>query len=370
MIGAARVDRAGYAVDGVAMLETDTRYTTYSAAERASLLDEWRRRVAAAPGVDAAILARGLPMQTVGVRLVPDRGQGEASPIVATAVWAGPGFFDTLRIPVLYGRGFNARDGAGAPRVAVVSETMARAFFGTADPVGRRVRFERGVTEWIEIVGVVRDTGTADLQGDLVDPTRMLFYRPYAQWNVAPTVLLARTSGSESNLLSAMQRELRTIDPALPVIAVSTMRQYLEQSLTAASTTATALLVLGAIGLALAAIGLYAVVAFGVTRRTREIGIRVALGARSRQVVAVVTRQTASLIGAGTAVGLLLTVVAILAIRAAAAPAPGIALYRPSPQPLAFAAIAAVMVLAGVAAAFVPALRASAIDPLSALRRD
>jgi putative ABC transport system permease protein len=148
------------------------------------------------------------------------------------------------------------------------------------------------------------------------------------------------------------------------------MAQYLQESLVFPKAVATFLGALGALGLSLAGIGLYAVVACAVSRRSREIGIRMAFGARRQQVVWTVVREVAIVVGAGTGVGLTLTVLAILALRAVTVPTPGISLYRPTVDPLALLSIAAFMAMMGVAAAYAPARRAAALDPLTALRHD
>jgi hypothetical protein len=301
-------------------------------------------------------------------------GTPAESVLAAGSLWAGPGFFDLLRIPLLYGRAIDDRDRAETPKVAVISETMARRYFGAVNAVGRRFRLDRVAdqpsTEWYEVIGVARDTGTADLQRDLVDPTAHLFYRAFAQANLPPTAIVARTSRDAIDLVGSMQRELRAADASLPVVAAKTMAQYLEESLAAPKAVATMLGGLGALGLGLAAIGLYAVVAFRVSRRSREIGIRMALGARGPQVVWTVTREVASLVAAGTAIGLGLSVLSIVAFRSLSAPAPGVTLYRPHTDPLALAAIALFMALVGITAASLPTWRATRIDPLKALRRD
>ena len=361
------------------MLETDARYAGYSATAAGNVYEEIRRRVGAIPGVQSAVLTRGLPMQTAGVPVVVEGATATAGPDVASrvagAIWAGPGYFDMLRIPILFGRALDERDRRDTPRVAVISETMARQYFGAgnaASAVGRRFRLERdtNANAWIEVVGVARDTGTADLQGDLVDPTPQLFYRSFAQWDLPPTTVLARTSLDAAGLVGAMQRELRAVNATLPVISAKTMAQYLEESLVAPKAVATFLGALGALGLCLAGIGLYAVVAFAVSRRSREIGIRMALGARSQQVVWTVAREVAMLVGVGTGAGLALTLLAILALRAVTVSTPGISLYRPTADPLALLSIAAFMAMVGLAAAYVPARRAARMDPLAALRRD
>ena len=248
---------------------------------------------------------------------------------------------------------------------------MARQYFGAADAasaVGRRFRLERdaAASAWIEVVGVARDTGTRSL----VDPTPQVFYRSFAQSDRPPTTVVARTSLDAAGLVGAMQRELRAVNATLPVVSAKTMARHLEESLVAPKAVATFLGGLGALGLCLAGIGLYAVVAFAVSRRSREIGIRMALGARSQQVVWTVARDVAVLVGVGTGAGLTLTLLAILALRAVVVPTPGISLYRPTVDPLALLAIAAFMAMVGLAAAYVPARRAARVDPLVALRRD
>jgi len=170
-----------------------------------------------------------------------------------------------------------------------------------------------------------------------------------------------------------MQRELRAVDSTLPVITATTMAQQLENSQAAPKRVAILLAVLGFLGLVLASSGLYAVVAFAVERRSREIGIRMALGARSRQVVWGIARGVAGLVAVGTGIGLFLSVLAMLALRAVPTGSNvgvgNIAVYRPSIDPIPLLAIAAVTALVGVAAAFVPARRAALMDPLVALRR-
>ena len=375
MLSAAQAPESGhasFAVDGVALLETDARYAGYSATDAMNVYEALRRRVAANPGVQSAILTRGLPMQVTGTSLVIEGATGPA--VFAGAIWTAPGYFDLLRIPILFGRAPDERDRRDTPRVAVISETMARQYFGAdtgASVVGRRFRLEldTDANAWIEVVGVARDTGTAGLVGDLVDPTPQVFYRSFAQWDLPPTTVLARTSFDAAGLVGAMQRELRAVNVALPVISAKTMAQYLEDSLVAPKAMATFLGGLGALGLCLAGIGLYAVVAFAVSRRSREIGIRMALGAQSQQVVWTVAREVALLVGVGTGAGLTVTLVAILALRLVTVP-PGVSLYRPTADPAALLSIAAFMAMVGLAAAYVPARRAARLDPLTALRHD
>ena len=373
VLEATRAHRVGYAVDGVAMLETDLRFAGYSERQARAVYDELQRRVAAIPGVESTALVRGLPMQPNTVRIVVDGAAGQiGSEVEAAQLDAGPGFFETLRIPLLYGRVFDARDRADTPRVAVITETMARKYFGAVDAVGRRFRLPNDPNSWTEVIGVVRDTGTGDFADDVLDPIAPPFYRSHTQ-SGAPTTVIARTSSDAAALVVAMQRELRATDVTLPVMTAKTMAQALEGSQAAPKGVAALLGILGVLGLVLASVGLYAVVAFAVGRRSREIGIRMALGAPSRQVVWSIARGVSGLIGVGTGIGLVLSVLSTLAMRAASAPATGlgnITWYRPSVDPVALLTIAAVTTVVGLAAAFVPARRAARMDPLAALRHE
>jgi ABC-type antimicrobial peptide transport system permease subunit len=309
------------------------------------------------------------------VPIVIDTASGEpGSEVEASLIEAGPGFFETLRIPVLYGRAFDARDRADSPRVAVITEAMARKYFGVVDAVGRRFRLQNDPNSWTEVIGVVRDTGTGFFDDDVVDPIAPVYYRSHTQSGAQPTTVLARTSRDAASLVAAMQRELRAVDISLPVITAMTMAQAREASLAAPTAAATMLAVLGGLGLLLASIGLYAVIAFAVARRSREIGIRMALGARSQQVVSSIARGVAGLVGIGTGIGLVLVVLLMLVLRTSSGSEDigigNMSVYRPTIDPLALLTIAAVTALVSVAAAFVPARRATRMHPLAALRHE
>jgi putative ABC transport system permease protein len=157
-------------------------------------------------------------MQSNTVSIVFDGAVGQkGSDVEAAMLDAGPGFFDTLRIPMLYGRAFDARDGADTPRVALITERMARQYFGAVDAVGRRFRLANDPKSWTEVIGVVRDTGTGDFGDDVLDPIPPPFYTSYTQAGALPTTVIARTSRDAAALVGAMQRELRAVDVTLPV---------------------------------------------------------------------------------------------------------------------------------------------------------
>ena len=341
MMAAGRAQRVGYAVDGVAMLQTDARYVVNTPADQPRLLEQFLTRVTAIPGVQAATLTRDLPMN-VGGRADRDRRSGgprRARHAEPPASGPAPASSRRSRSRSCIGRALDARDREGALLAAVVNEGMARRYFGTVNAIGRRFRIEPGDGQWMTVVGVARDTWTNDL-GDIVDPVPYLFYRPIEQWNVTPTTVVARTTLGEAPLVRAMQVEMRRVNERLPVLTAKTMRQVLEDSLQVAQGMAAFFTGLGLLGLTLAGIGLYAVIAFAVARRSREIGIRMALGAGSQQVVWSVAREVAALVGVGTAVGLALWLVAVLVMRVAPVQTSGVAniqFYQPDVDPLAMA---------------------------------
>jgi macrolide transport system ATP-binding/permease protein len=372
---ATRALRVGYAVDGVAMLETDVRFAGYSAGAALNVYNELLRRIAAVPGVQSAALSHGLPMQPAGTPIVVEGVTSGARPAAASMIWAGPGFFETLRIPLLHGRVFDARDREDTPDVAVITEKMARQYFGGVNAVGRRFR-SGNRPDWTEVIGVVQDTAAASTSADAVlDRESYQFFRSYTQSNLGPTTIIARTSGNAAALVALMQRELRVVDVSLPVMTARTMAQDLALAQAVPETIGRFLGALGGVGLVLASIGLYAVVAFAVARRSREIGIRMALGARSQQVVWSIARGVAALIGVGTGIGLFLSVLLMLTLRASSSGEANIGIgnidvYRPTIDPVALLAIAAVTAVVGVTAAFVPGRRAARMNPLVALRHD
>ena len=372
---AGRALRVGYAVDGVAMLETDLRFAGYSESDAVRVFDDLLRRIRAIAGVQSAALLRGLPMNVNGTGIVVDSGDGQGgSTLDAATIAASPGFFDTLRIPLLHGRVFDVRDRADTPRVAVITERMARQYFGAVNAVGRRFRSPNDPNSWTTVIGVVADTGTGDFEDDILDPVGPIFYTSYIQSGALPTTVLARTSGDAAPLVAAMQRELRAVDITLPVVTAQTMAQQLARSLEIPNGVATLFGALGSLGLVLASIGLYAVVAFAVARRSREIGIRMALGARGQQVVWSIARGVAGLTGFGTGIGLVLLVLVMLVMRAGGSSADigigSLAVYQPRIDPIALLTIAAITAVVGVAAAFVPGRRAARMDPLVALRHE
>jgi hypothetical protein len=290
---------------------------------------------------------------------VADESGGE--PRTAYIQGAGPAFFDTLGIALVKGRSFTTADREGAVNVAVINESMAKQVFGTADPLGRRFRFAEGPDRdaAIEVVGVVRDVAYARVQ-DTPPPT---LYRPYRQLSPGPMTFEVRTAVDPLTLAGAVTEAARQVDPAASVARMKTLeQQILETSALpralALITTACAL-----VGLGLAGIGLYGLVSFDVLRRTREIGIRMALGATRRGVVRLVVRETAGVVLVGAVLGLAAAMPAAIAARKLLY---GVSLANP------LAVVSAVLLLGFAAglAACLPARRACTVDPTTALRAE
>jgi predicted permease len=274
--------------------------------------------------------------------------------------YVSPGFFDTLKIPVLLGRDFTLRDIPGAPKVAIVNEKFAKRYFGDANPIGRRLGMgsNPGTKTDIEIVGVVHDTKYEDMRQEI--PHEL--YLPYRQTDfVTGMNAYVRTQADPSNVFSALRRTVQEVDSSVPVFGMRTLEQQVDQTLVTERMLATLSSAFGLLATLLAAIGLYGVMAYMVARRTREIGIRMALGAQSGSVVWMVMREVMALAVIGIAIGL---AAAWGATRLVETQLFGIKPTDLLTMGLSAAGIATVAAMAG----YFPARRATGIDPMRALR--
>jgi putative ABC transport system permease protein len=328
---------------------------------RAALIGQVLERIRALPGVTAAgaTLNPFIPnffFQTTVV--IEGKPAPDGQPYTVQFRRATPDYFKTMGIPVLRGRDFEDADGTTAPQVAMVSQSFADRFWPGEDPIGRRVtRGGRQLTV-IGIVGDVRDVSVSQLPGPTI-------YITYFQQNVAvtPVSLVVRTSGDPLALANAVRSAVMSVDPAQPIDHITTVDQFLSDSLGPQRFRSALLIVLAVIGVALAAIGVFGVTARSVQERTQELGVRLALGATHAVVVrAMIWQAMRSVIG-GLATG------AVLAIGAS------VVLLRALPdlsRSDAWTAAPAIIILAltGAAAAAIPARRAAALDPVIALRTD
>jgi predicted permease len=316
-----------------------------------------RERIAALPGVESAAWVRALALARTARRGFLPEGYtyapGEDRELNIN--YASAGYFETLRIPLRQGRTFTAADATG-PKVIVVNETLAKKFFG-GDAVGKRMTDSSRTV--LEIVGVVGDTKYLTV----ADAPPPLVYYPVEQSAILRLTLVARTRMAPEQLADTVRRELRQMNGDVAVFPPRTLRAYVEEALGSERLTASLVALCGLLALALAVVGLYGAIAYIVTRRTREIGVRIALGATPENVLLLVVRQGLWIAGAGIAVGMIAAALAAQAVP--------LGLYGVTPlDPRTYAAVMVVLTLTAALAALLPAIRAIRIDPARALTHD
>jgi predicted permease len=322
-------------------------------------------RIRAIPGVDSAALATYVPMagfpSKLPVFLEKSAPAPDAQPpkIMMNAVDAP--YFATLGIPLLRGRAFFESDNVSAPLVAVVNRTMAEMYFPGADPLGRQFSTVGGSGPWIEIVGVA----ASGKYQTLAEDPQPFFYVPLAQSFSSKRVLEIRAATAAASLAPAVREAVKSVAPSVAILDLETMQQTLSGALGSFTFRLAAELAsaLGGIGLVLALVGIYGVVSFAAAQRTREIGIRVALGASSRDVLVLIWRHGIRLVAAGIVAGAL---GAWMLARAMSHLLVGVSPFDPAT----YVSVAASLAAIGLAACWFPARRAMLLDPLSALRHE
>ena len=354
-----RID-PGFDASNVATLSLNTEAWGYDAVKARSFFRRVRRDVSELPAVTAASYIVHLPLTMHGsgdqIRIDGIEPPG-GDPSAGIPVWLSNvdvDYFAALRVPLVAGRDFTERDDSQAPRVAVLNETLARRYWPDGSAVGRTFRLRN---ERVTIVGIARDTK----YGTLSEEPVALAYLPLEQYWSPKQTLLVRTTGDPAAIVPAIHRVIRGIDPGIPRPRMIPLRDANSIVLLPQRVAAIVTGVLGAAGLLLASVGLYGIIAYSVGRRTREIGIRLALGARSTGVVGMIVREGMQLAVIGVLIGLVL----------AAAGAQLIArfLFAVSPLDLAtFGGMAFVFVLVALAASYLPARRAALSDPMAILR--
>jgi predicted permease len=323
-------------------------------------------RVSAIPGVEKVALSGGLPMgggmSVLGYQ--PDNKPelpANEQPLTHV-VDVGPGYFATMGIPVLKGREFAAQDAVLDPRTMLVNEAFARRDFPDQDPIGHRVSFgtdEKGNPQWVEIVGVVGNVRQYRADQEPVP----IVYVPFTSVPSRAQNLMIRTAGDPMGVAGAVRAALQSLDSSLPVSPVRTLDEVVGASLTQRRFNMTLLVVFAGIALVLAIAGIYGTVAYAVAQRTQELGIRVALGATSREILGLVLFGSLKPVFGGLAIGL----VAAFALSRLLA---GLVYGVSTTDPLTFISLPIVLGVVAFLAGLFPALRASRIDPLDALRVD
>jgi predicted permease len=366
----ARVVNPGFAADRVAVVDLDAGLRSgYDEDAGRAFYRRLRDDVAALPGVDAVGLVAELPIvdfqsnhtpNEPGTDLDVPRDGPPPPPVLSN--YADAGYFDALGVPLLAGRTFRPGDhGEGAVRVVVIDRTLAERFFPDQDPVGRTLPFGAD-PDWDDpatVIGVVGAVRNRSLRGEPAAQYWIPFDRNYR----GDMTVVARTSGDPAGLAARIGEAVQRLDPGMPVLRSAPLRRLIGGTLQETRLVSALIAIFGVIALALATVGLYGVMAYGVSQRTRELGIRIAVGATARDVLGLILRQGLWVSGIGLVIGIGLAAGALRLLRGM--------LFDVSPaDPIALALGALVLMTAAVGAALVPAWRATRIEPVSALREE
>jgi putative ABC transport system permease protein len=334
-------------------------------ARRSAFFSELTSRVEALPGVRSAAVINWIPLilqgDTLGISVEgqPDPGPGRRPDMVTRVV--SPKYFSTMGIPLLQGRQFDERqDRADSAPVAVVSETTARRLWPGQDPLGKRVKpgGPDSPSPWMEVVGVVKDVR----QFELTAEPRLQMYLPYVQFqSFVPRQLVIKTDGEPSGLAAAVRRTVWEVDKDQPVSDIRTMEDVFSTSIARQRFSTLLLGVFAAVALVLAAVGIYGVMSYSVAQRAREIGIRIALGAQTGNVLRLMVSQGLKLASAGVLLGL---AGSLLLTKLMSSMLFGVS----ATDPATLVTISLVLVVVALLASYIPARRAARTNPLDALR--
>ncbi|HUA19849.1 MAG TPA: ABC transporter permease [Bryobacteraceae bacterium] len=356
----------GFRIRRLYLTSLDTQPIHYSQDQSQRFFKDLLEKTRRAPGVQSAALISGIPLLGAqGNGIVPEGyvlPRGEQA-LTVFDYFVSDGFFDTTGIAILRGRGFTDADRAGTPLVAVVNEHMANHFWPKQDALGKRFHLHSATGPLVQVVGIARNAKYFWI----AEPPMDFMYLPYTQDKLPAMTLIGESIAPDAAALAPVVRNVvRSIDPSMPVSNARTMEDYYEQRAVKTPNIITQSVAgLGGMGLILAIVGLYGLIAYSVSRRSREIGIRMAIGADRPKVIRMVLRQGFVLGSIGVAAGLILSFFACRAVTTVA----WIASFSHMDYRL-FPAIAAPVLLVTVLAAFLPARRASLIDPMRALREE
>jgi predicted permease len=357
------LDGTGFAKDHLLMTSFDPRLIQYNTAQSQQFYKLLAERMRETPGIQSEALTQNIPLGPDGfdgVAFVPDGFQmaPDRENFNSTMDTVDEGYFVTMGIPILRGRGFLTSDTTDAPRVAVVNERFANHYWPTGDAVGKHIRLDSRAGTSVEIVGIAQ---TIKYQSTMEKPMDFL-YMPLAQHPVARMYLMLRSSGDPLQLVQPVKDVVRSIDPNLPILQTRAYEDlYVNQAVKGPLIAIDLVGAMGGVGLLLAIAGLYGLVAYNVSRRTREIGIRMALGAASSDVLRLVMGKGIMLVGIGTVIGLAMGFALEQLMNSMLFNAGGVDI-------LAYVVVVPSMFLVTMLAAYVPARRASKIAPTQALR--
>ncbi|HKW12295.1 MAG TPA: ABC transporter permease, partial [Gemmatimonadaceae bacterium] len=356
---------SGFDARGVLATQIVLSGPKYDSASQARLFfDHFAERVAALPGVQGAAVTTVPPLAGTGYTsdfVIAGRPAGEYYTEI-THRSVTPDYFRVMRVPLRRGRFFTAADKQGAPSVLIINEQIAQKYFRGQDPIGQRITFDKmpnDSSQWSTIVGVVG----GERQQALSAEPNIEAYIPFAQEVSSGASLLTRTAGDPTAMAPAIRHVLAEMDPDIAISDVRSMETIRDGSLARQRFLMAMLVIFAAVGLLLAVIGVYGVLAQVARRRTREMGIRIALGSPIGKVRWLVVRHGLGLVSFGLAIGVFAALIATRGLS--------VLLYHVAPaDPLTFVAIPVLLALTGVAAAWVPAVQASRADPAVALRAE
>jgi putative ABC transport system permease protein len=355
----------GYKADGVFTARLGFPETYTDTIAQMQFFEQLQQRVVALPGVTSASIAGGLPSGDINFNGGRFAVEGKAYTTnrdypETRSVQVNQSFFETMQIPLRSGRGFNSGDRVGSAPVVVVSERFVKDYYPDGNAIGKRIRpgTAQSTEPWLTIVGVVGDV----FLGDPENPRGPVMYRPLAQNHTRFAYVVARSNGEPMQLANPVRTAVGSLNPDIPLYWVYSLREAIARPLWFIRVFGTMFMIFGFIALFLAAIGLYAVMSFSVSRRTREVGIRMALGARGPDVVRMIFRQGAIQLGVGMIAGV------ALAILLGMTPVQILLLDVNPRDPMIYSGVIGTLLATGLLACLIPARRATKVDPLTALR--
>jgi predicted permease len=356
----------GYRTDHLVMMSFDPGLVHYSEAQSQQYFKQVAERARTVPGVKTVTMTTSIPMlnDSIGaVTIEPEGFQFPAGKDNATVLASSVDeyYFHTMGLTILQGRNFRVEDAAGAPRVAIVNQQLAEHYWPNQDPLGKRFRLDDPDKPWVEVVGLAKTSKYVFI----AEPPTEFVYLPYRQKPQQRMILLAESAGDPSSLVTPLRDVVRGLDADMPIYNVRTMEElYRMRAISVFNVIVGTVAALGVMGLGLSIVGLYGLVAYAAGRRTREIGIRMAVGATRSTVLRMVLRQGIVLALVGLVVGLVASVVAGELLRAA---------FPSGDTPRDFVApllVLPIVLTVTFLAAYLPARRASHVNPMQALRYD
>jgi predicted permease len=360
-----RVQRVspGFEARNVLAMRLSVSGTSYKGERRSIFYQELLQRVRRLPGVESAGTTPILPLSGSiswgGITIEGYEAASGQALIQADQRGASPGYFETMRIPLIKGRFFSELDTKDSQKVVIVDENMARTYWPNADPVGRRLKTggANSTDPWMTIVGVVGNVKQYDLESD----SRVALYYAAQQFPSGTMYLAARTTAAPQTLAATIAGEVRSMDPNVPIFEVKTMDQRLYESLARRRFAMLALALFAAFAVLLAMVGIYGVMSYSVAQRTSELGIRLALGARPFDVLRLMLADALTLALTGVALG---ATASVAVTRLLSSLLFGIN----STDLLTFALLSVLLIFVALVACYIPARRATKVDPLVALR--